>query len=180
MAKIGIALFVLLLGAGCATVKPDAAYRENSVYDAGAGTHLASMHLNVLAPQEEEPGLLAFDAFRLEGPSGVEWTVDLTYMARDWLFIQEGASLAVSIDGRIVHYGTGKIDPKTERAVLADDSIVEQAIYPISLADLRAIAAAKVVIVTVTGSHGTASGRFSQANFDRLRGFLQRNAGTEP
>jgi hypothetical protein len=170
---------VLALLTGCAA-RNAGAYHESCTENPADKTRMAAMYLNVLAAADAGEGVLAFDALRLETAGKAEWSVDVSYMAKDWLFIAAGPSLFLSVDGQKATYSGPGSDPNTGRAVLADGSIVEQGIYPLPIADLRRISQGQEVLLRVKGNHGEATARFSPLNLERLRTFLEKyGAGDE-
>lgn len=88
----------------------------------------------------------------------------------DWLFIQEGESLILLIDG--VRYGFTLKGDVIREVFLSRTQ--ETAIYSIEYEIIKKIAYAKEVKVKVVGEHNSAKAYFSEANFNNYRDFINK------
>ena len=91
-----------------------------------------------------------------------QYRLDVTYTANDWLFIEDGKSLRLIIDGEQVEYsGNGS---SAYRNVLSGGRIHERAFYEVTPAQIRQIAEASEIRVRLEGSQFYAERVFSPAN----------------
>jgi len=87
------------------------------------------------------------------------------------MFIDQGESLIFLLDGQAAPFkGLGSAPGR--RDVVYGSDVQEIALYDMTLADLKRIAAATVVRYRVVGSSKNAEGSFSPANLATLRNFV--------
>ena len=85
------------------------------------------------------------------------------------LQITPGQSLTIRADGKEMRFsGGGSENPRSR----SDGTLFEFALYPVTADDLRAIAKATKVEVTVAGRNRTVQRAFEKANFDRFAEFV--------
>ncbi|HXG46083.1 MAG TPA: hypothetical protein VNO52_00530 [Methylomirabilota bacterium] len=168
-------LAALGLLAGCATDAPDV----TAYYDPITGTRTDLMENELPSPARPRE-LIWLNASRV--PKGYnEWRfyLEVRYMATEdvgWLDIPPGETLTLTLDGKPVRFGgSGSLNMRKE----AKKGIVrESAIYEVTEAQLRQIAAAKSVVVQIRGKAGLIERSFAAANFERLQRFLASAKGS--
>src|ERR1051326_7846131 len=88
-----------------------------------------------------------------------------------FLDIPSGETLVILADGLELKFsGSGSINSKKEHK----DEVTERAIYVATGPQLRAIATADNVKVSILGRNGLVQRTFAPANFERFREFVQR------
>jgi hypothetical protein len=101
-----------------------------------------------------------------------DYYLDVNYQARaetGWLKIPPGATLTILADGKEMKFkSNGSMNTRRKDR----DLVSEQAIYPISADELRAIANAKAVKVKVSGENGLVERDFGPLNFQRFKKFV--------
>jgi hypothetical protein len=91
------------------------------------------------------------------------------YGSDDWLFIEDGESLILLVDGkRIAYNGDGS---RKNRDVISAGLVKETAFYEVEIDDIKTIAYAKVVRVKIIGSSYLVERYFSQENILNFRKF---------
>jgi hypothetical protein len=137
----------------------------------GARTDLMSE--NLLDSPDQPRELIWLGASRVfKTPRSYEYFLEVEYMARlesGFLDIQPGQSLLVTADGQTLQFsGSGSLNSRRKEK----DTLRERAIYQTSGHQLRCIAAAQSVRVSVIGQNGVVLRDFSQANTERFRKFV--------
>ena len=98
------------------------------------------------------------------------YVLTVAYSGKDWIFIDKGESLVLLVDSqRLGFSGEGSL---SSRNVHSGGSVLEQAIYEVSLKDLITIANATEVKVRVMGSSGLIDRHFKKANFKNFKKFV--------
>jgi len=98
------------------------------------------------------------------------YSLIVRYVSKDWLFIEDGESLVLLIDGERVGFtGSGS---SSNRMVLTGGYVFEESFYFVSADDIRRIAQAKSVSVKIVGSSGYIKREFSEKNLQRFREFV--------
>lgn len=164
----GVAALGMLVG--CATEQPDV----QSIYDQVTGLRtdlLADNELEAPGQTREVVWLNASRVFRDYNKS--EYYLEVSYMAladRGYLDIPPGQTLTLVADGQPMTFdGSGSMNT---RKPYKKDFVRENAIYPVTKAQLQKIAAAKQVRVQIKGKNGLIERDFKTANFDRFRRFV--------
>lgn len=94
------------------------------------------------------------------------------YSSSDWLFVKEGESLILIVDGqRIGLKGKGS---GPHRDIAYGGRRTEKAWYGVSLDILKMITNAETVKVTIIGSRRSIDRDFTQENFENFRRFVQK------
>lgn len=105
------------------------------------------------------------------------YDVDLMWFGKVWLFIADGESLILLIDGRRVGLsGEGSIG---RRDVLTADLLEEQASYPVSFDILKEIAAAKSVRLKIVGTTSYDEKYLEPKHLEAFRDFVRQFAPSE-
>jgi hypothetical protein len=102
-----------------------------------------------------------------------QYYLEVDYLARaesGFLEIPPGETLVILADGQELKFtGSGSVNSKKERK----DEVSERAIYVASGQQLRTIATAEKVRVSILGRNGMVQRTFTPANSDRFRQFVQ-------
>jgi hypothetical protein len=100
--------------------------------------------------------------------------LEVDYMARaetGFLEIYPGETLVILADGQELKFtGSGSLNNRKEHK----DEVNERAIYAATGAQLRTIASAEKVKVSILGRNGMVQRTFNQENSERFRQFVQR------
>jgi hypothetical protein len=169
----------LLLAAGllasCATHAPDVATYIDPV------THARTdlMGENMLPSPEPIREIVWLSASRVfTTAKDFQYYLEVDYMARaetGYLEIPPGDSLVIIADGKQFKFGgSGSINSRKK----ADDNVSERAIYAATGEQLRSIATADNVKVSILGRNGMVQRTFSPENSERFRQFVQRYVNT--
>ena len=163
------ALLLTIVLAGCAT-----AYQLSTRRDDFNQYNQWRMENNLLAGA----GFLSsanmyLGATKTTWDSGeTQYLLAVTYRADNWLFIEDGNSLRLIIDGEQVEYsGDGS---SAYRNVLSGGRIHERAFYKVTPAQIRRIAEALEIRVRLEGNQFYAERIFSPLNIERFRAFVQQ------
>jgi len=168
-------LMVLAAGVlgGCATKPPEVA----TYYDPYTHSRTDLTAENVLEQQGPGPvrEVVWLNASRVFlDARNFQYYLEVEYMARSetgYLDIPPGETLVVLADGQEIKFtGSGSLNARKEKK----DEVRERAIYAASGAQLRSIAGAQSVKVSILGRNGIVQRDFNAANFDRFRQFVQR------
>jgi hypothetical protein len=165
-----LGLAVLLL-AGCATKPPEVA----TYYDPYTHARTDLTGENVLeSPTNPPREVVWLNASRVfMNPKDFRYYLEVDYMARKetgFLDIQPGESLVVLADGQELKFNSsGSLNSRREQK----GEVSERAIYPASGQQLRAIAGAQSVKVSILGRNGMVQRDFNAGNFEKFRQFVQ-------
>jgi hypothetical protein len=104
--------------------------------------------------------------------------LEVDYMARaetGFLEIPPGETLVILADGQELKFtGSGSLNSRKEKK----DEVTERAIYPATGQQLRTIAGAQSVKVSILGRNGMVQREFTPANFEKFRHFVQNYVTT--
>jgi len=104
-----------------------------------------------------------------------QYYLEVDYLARaetGFVEIPPGETLVILADGRELKFtGSGSLARKEKK-----DEVSERAIYPASAEQLRAIAGAEKVKVSILGRKGIVQREFTPANFQKFREFVKNYA----
>jgi hypothetical protein len=103
----------------------------------------------------------------------VEYWLILTYIAEDWLEIEKGRSLELTID-RNEKVLTADSDLNREMDP-SGDFITEILEYPVDSKVLWKMVRAQAILVNITGRQGEVKGYFNETNFANLRQFAREH-----
>ena len=107
-----------------------------------------------------------------------QYYLEVDYMARiesGYLEIPTGETLVVIADGQELKFsGAGSINARKQ----LKEEVTERAIYPATGQQLRAIANAEKVRVSILGRNGLVQRTFTPADFERFRQFVQHYVST--
>jgi hypothetical protein len=165
-----ICLYCVLAGllAGCATSNPSLYSYRNDI-----NGELTDMIIDNLLPVDGTPGAdVWLNASRITQRNGVVmFFLEVHYAsASSWLNIEAGNSLTLNIDGQEFRYngiGSSYARKKNRQSLFTED-----AIYQVTAADLRRIANARSVSVTIIGSQGAVRRDFGPANLEKFKSFV--------
>ncbi len=171
MKKIYCLVLAAGILAGCATKVPDVA----TYIDPHTQARTDLMSENMLEsppPVREIVWLNASRIFRTA--RDYQYYLEVDYMARaetGFLEIPPGETLVIVADGQELRFsGSGSLNNRKEEK----DQVTERAIYVATGSQLRTIATAESVQVSIRGRNGMVQREFGPANFDRFRHFVQR------
>jgi hypothetical protein len=165
-----------LLG-GCATKAPDVA----TYYDPYTHARTDLTAENVLEVQGPGPvrEVVWLNASRVfMNQTEFRYYLEVEYLARaesGFLDIPPGETLVILADGQELRFnGSGSVNSRKERKGEAN----ERAIYVASGKQLRTIAGAQSVKVSIMGRNGIVQRDFVPANFEKFRQFVQHYVTT--
>ena len=168
--KINCLVLAASLLAGCATKTPQVATYIDP-YTQARTDLMAENMLESPQPIREIVWLNASRVFR--NARDYQYYLEVDYMARaetGYLEIPPGETLIILADGQELKFsGTGSLNNRKEKK----DEVSERAIYVASGSQLRTIANAENVKVSILGRNGMVQRTFTPANFDRFRQFVQ-------
>jgi hypothetical protein len=165
-----LVLSFLSFGAGCARNQgPDV----TTHYQTASGFRTDLLSNNLL--QGEAPDGLWLNAARVfRNFRDYDLFLEVRYQAPEQmglLDIRPGHSLEVIADGQELRFrGSGSGNRRQQEA----GYVAEEALYPVTESQLRAIAAADTVEVHVTGGQGKVRRPFGPENTDKFRTFVAR------
>ncbi len=170
-----LALAGALAVGGCATKAP----QVTTYYDPYTHSRTDLTSENIL----ESPGpvreVVSLDASRVFlNPADFQYYLEVEYLARaesGYLDIQPGETLVILADGQELKFsGSGSINTRKE----SKGEVRERAIYVATGQQLRTIAGAQTVKVSILGRNGIVQREFAPANFDKFRDFVQHYVTT--
>ena len=167
---------ILLLMIGCATTPPKSwpPYQINVIDDKFDGFTINRMDGNWIGHFEYFPprhGVQLNPQKYQPGNGKAIFSLVVEYIGSDWLFIEEGESLIILVDGeRMAFSGDGSWD---HRDVIYS-SIKEMAWYDLDYKDLVKIANATEVELKLSGSQYYTTERFTETNFRNFRLFVEQ------
>jgi len=149
-------LTVAMLLAGCATApKPDVYTYRNDIGGPG---------IDLIVDNELDSGD--------KGAWGAKYYLEVRYEAlpqMGYLDIAPGETLMLTVNGQTMKFGgVGSLNARKE----AGGTMVEHAIYEVSVDDLRKIAKAKEIKVDIAGSSRTVHREFKRENIEKFRTFV--------
>ncbi len=98
------------------------------------------------------------------------YSLIIYYRADGWLFIQEGESLVMLVDGKRMGFsGEGSMKYRT---VVTGSIVNETAWYNVTLSELKAIAAGEEIKVKIIGSNPFLERKFTSKNKEVFRKFV--------
>jgi len=170
--KILLALMAAVLFAGCTTPPPADKEVFTSRNDLGPSIDLIKD--NELDSGKDPTELLWLNGSRVrEGAWGGKYYLEVRYEgspAVGFLDIGPGETLELTIDGKAKRFsGSGSLNT---REITSARTYVENAIYPVTVDDFRAIAKAKTVEVRVTGKSRTLYRAFKPENLRKFKDFV--------
>jgi hypothetical protein len=164
--------FVVATGllAGCASQPPPVA----TYIDPATHARTDLMAENMLESPEPIREVVWLNASRMfRNSRDYQYYLEVDYMARaetGYLEIPPGETLVILADGQELKFtGSGSLNSRKERK----EEVSERAIYQATGAQLRAIATAEKVKVSILGRKGMVQRTFTPANFERFRQFVQ-------
>jgi hypothetical protein len=168
--KMILPLVMAALLAGCAAPRQSDVYTYRN--DVGQGIDLIMD--NEIESATDRSALLWLNASRIrEGAWGGRYFLEVRYEALEstgWLDIGPGESLTLTVDDTIMKFsGLGSLNTRRKTA---DGTLVETAIYHTTENDLRKIAKAKTVQVTVRGGARMMEREFKPQNIEKFRKFV--------
>ena len=169
----GICIAVIALLSGCAAPPPDV----STYYDQVSGLRtdlLADNELEGPGQAREVVWLNASRVFRDYRSS--EYYLEASYMAladRGYLDIPPGQTLTLILDGQPMQFdGTGSMNTRKAFRKSSHEFVQENAMYPVSKAQLQKIAGSKSVKVQIKGKNGLIEREFKDPNHERFRRFV--------
>ena len=110
---------------------------------------------------------------RKDPEGNVSYWLILTYMAEDWLEIETGRSLELTIDlNSLVLSADSGLNRQKDPSGNFITEILE---YPVTSDDLWKMIRADAILVNVTGREGEMNGYFNEINFANLRRFAEEH-----
>jgi hypothetical protein len=160
---------------GCATHQPEVATYIDPI------THARTdlMAENMLQSPEPIREIVWLNASRVfTTAKEFQYYLEVDYMARaetGYLEIPPGETLVILADGKELKFnGSGSLNARRKTG----DEVSERAIYLATGDQLRTIATADQVKVSILGRNGMVQRTFTPENFDRFRQFVQRYVNT--
>lgn len=172
MKKINCLLLLAgILLAGCATQRPPV----TTYIDPFTRARTDLMSENMLESPEPVREIVWLNASRMfKNARDYQYYLEVDYMARaetGFLEIPPGETLVILADGEELKFnGSGSLNSRKER----DEEVTERAIYVASGHQLRAIANAETVKVSISGRNGMVQRTFTPANTERFRQFVSQ------
>jgi hypothetical protein len=156
--------------AGCATKGPQVV----TYIDPYTHARTDLMAENMLEGPEPVREVVWLNASRMFSNSReYRYYLEVDYLARaesGFLEIPDGETLVILADGQELKFtGSGSVNNRKERK----DEVSERAIYVANAQQLRAIASAENVKVSILGRNGMVQRTFTPANSERFRQFVQ-------
>jgi hypothetical protein len=169
--RISFLLLLTSLLAGCATKAPEVA----TYIDPYTKARTDLMGENMLESPQPIREIVWLNASRVfRNSRDFQYYLEVDYMARaesGFLEIPPGETLVILADGQELKFtGSGSVNSRKEKK----DEVTEHAIYIATGQQLRAIATADKVKVSVLGRKGIVQRTFTPENSDRFRQFVQR------
>jgi hypothetical protein len=169
--KILLTLAVVVILCGCRTPPPE---KEVFTSRNDLGPTIDLIKDNELDSGKDPTELLWLNGSRIrEGAWGGKYFLEVRYEGAEsvgFLDIGPGESLELTIDGKQKRFsGTGSLNT---RQITPARTYVENAIYPATVDDFRAIAKAKTVEVRVTGKSRTVYRAFKPENIQKFKNFV--------
>ena len=166
---------VAMVLAGCGTSPKTAVYSYRN--DLG-GPGIDLIVDNELDSGDKPAELIWLNASRVrEGAWDAKYYLEVRYEAlpqRGYLDITPGETLVLRVDAQEMKFrGVGSLNARREKG----STLVEHALYPVKLDDLRKIARARAVKVDIVGSRRTVHREFQPANIDKFKTFVLTYAG---
>jgi len=127
--------------------------------------------LTVVPPAPDLSVELNAEKFRPE-KGEVYYNLIVEYSSNEWLFIQRGESLILTVDGEQIGFRGEGSSPHRETS--RGGRITEKAWYTISFERLQQIANAERVRVRILGSQRHIDRSFSERNFENFRHFITK------
>ncbi len=154
--------------AGCAKPDKQGLYTH---YDNINGDTVDMIADNKLELPNENDGELWLNASQINSAKGGRlYHLEVHFISNvGWLQIEQGETLALVIDGQDKKYegsGSANFRKQTGKGIFTED-----AIYRVTASDLRRIATAKSIRVTVYGVKGSVTREFGPANLDKFKAF---------
>jgi hypothetical protein len=173
--KINSLLLATVVLAGCATKSPDVV----TYIDPYTKARTDLMAENMLESPEPVREVVWLNASRMfNNSSSFQYYLEVDFMARaetGFLEIPSGETLVIIADGQELKFtGSGSVNARKEQK----DEVSERAIYAATGQQLRTIANAENVRVSVLGRKGIVQRKFTPENFERFRQFVQRYVTT--
>ena len=168
--KLLFPLMAAMLLAGCATApKTDVYTYRNDI--GGPGIDLIVD--NELDSGDKPTELVWLNASRIhQGAWGAKYYLEVRYEAlpqMGYLDIAPGETLMLTVNGQTMKFGgVGSLNARKETG----GTMVEHAIYEVSVDDLRKIAKAKEIKVDIAGSSRTVHREFKRENIEKFRTFV--------
>lgn len=100
----------------------------------------------------------------------VQFAIRISFYSSKWLFIEEGNSLRILIDGEHLELMTNH--SLINRSVISGGYLKESAVYFITIEDLNKISNGKDVKVKIVGSNRNLIREFFPLNLQRYKSFI--------
>jgi hypothetical protein len=167
--KMNLLLLSATLLAGCATRSPDVV----TYYDPHTKTRTDLISENMLETEGPPREIIWLNASRVfHNPKNYQYYLEVDYLSHadtGLLEIPPGESLVILADGQELKFrGSGSANSRRERK----NEVSERAIYSATGEQLRTIAGARDVKVSVIGRNGIVQREFRQLNFEKFRHFV--------
>ncbi len=169
MKKLIIILSVLLttlLLQSCATLK----YKVMDSYDRFENIRTQQTRWNLLG-SDGQRGHVYFDLYKTSGATPTTYFIILRYIGSSWIFIPEGESLVLLIDGK-KHELSG--DGSSDAREVLSGLVSEGASYEVNKKFIEKICNAKEIELKIRADYSLVR-YFTKTNFERLKDFYNKN-----
>jgi hypothetical protein len=130
-----------------------------------------------LDPRQDVYLELNAQKFVTDSDSTERYDIVVAYSAPNWLFIREGQSLSLIVDGEVMQLrGNGSAQ---HRQAHRGGGVTERAYYQVSVNDLRRIGSATEARVRVDGSQKFIERTLAPKNIANIARFVQQHGGDD-
>jgi len=100
--------------------------------------------------------------------------ISIFFSSHKWLFIQEGESLILLVDGESIKlFGTGSTDHRDVTSLLSSVRVNEQSMYPVTPELIKKISLASNVRLKIIGKNESITGEFTDQCFTNFKKFIE-------
>ena len=150
-------------------------FKIDTILDKFDGFTIHRMQDNLLGMEKDSFGGIELNVQQFIKDGRTSCSLIVSYTGLDWLFIDEGETLVLLVDGeRLQFSGKGSYDHRDVERGYSLVTIKEKAWYDITLEQLKKITFAQDVKVKVKGRSHFLTRFFTELNFDAFRRFYKK------